>query len=376
MPKAPLQHRHITPPTQVAQRKNGQLAAAVHLPLAQLTAMAERSSQVEKSAQLATIAKRSSQVRNLTQMAEMANDANTVSHGARTPNRTGLPDQLKSGVESLSGMSLDNVRVHYNSSQPAQLNAHAYAQGTDIHLAPGQEKHLPHEAWHVVQQAQGRVKPTMQMKTGVPVNDDIGLEREADVMGAKALQGGLPAPAKHEPISLSGSVMQGVLYTTFTKHVSQKGKFLGDPAAYHIHDVGGVMHFKYGTDDHSRENFGDGGWKFVSGLEKAIETCSSYDHGTGSDVGKAEVLALMRGLLAPAKEEEARRKPKPVPVIETPVESESTTVTTGKPTRGGKGGLSKTLKAKLAKREEEEAAATTPKEEKKEATGGADDDFW
>src|SRR5215470_10506123 len=32
---------------------------------------------------------------------------------APPPNRTGLPDQLKSGVESLSGVSLDNVKVHY-----------------------------------------------------------------------------------------------------------------------------------------------------------------------------------------------------------------------------------------------------------------------
>ena len=104
------------------------------------------------------------------------------------PNNTGLPDNLKAGVESLSGLSLDNVKVHYNSSEPAQLNAHAYAQGTDIHLGPGQEQHLPHEAWHVVQQAQGRVKPTMQMKDGVGVNDEKRLEKEAYVMGAKALQ--------------------------------------------------------------------------------------------------------------------------------------------------------------------------------------------
>ena len=103
------------------------------------------------------------------------------------PNRTGLPDNLKSGVESLSGIPIDNVHVHYNSTQPAQFNALAYAQGNDIHLAPGQEQHLPHEAWHVVQQAQGRVKPTMQMKDGVSVNDDQGLEYEADVMGARAM---------------------------------------------------------------------------------------------------------------------------------------------------------------------------------------------
>ncbi len=106
------------------------------------------------------------------------------------PNQTGLPDNLKTGIENLSGYSLDNVRVHYNSSKPAQLRALAYTQGTDIHVAPGQEKHLPHEAWHVVQQMQGRVKPTMQMKGKVDVNDDAGLEKEADEMGVQALTAG------------------------------------------------------------------------------------------------------------------------------------------------------------------------------------------
>jgi hypothetical protein len=106
----------------------------------------------------------------------------------RKKNTTGMPDSLKSGVENLSGLSMDDVQVHYNSDKPSQLQAHAYAQGTDIHIAPGQEKHLPHEAWHVVQQKQGRVQPTMQMMGKVNVNDDAGLENEADVMGAKAMQ--------------------------------------------------------------------------------------------------------------------------------------------------------------------------------------------
>ncbi|WP_372948285.1 DUF4157 domain-containing protein [Mariniphaga sp.] len=103
-------------------------------------------------------------------------------------NDTGLPDNLKSGIESLSGLTMDDVQVHFNSDKPESMQAHAYAQGTDIHLAPGQEKHLPHEAWHVVQQKQGRVKPTMQLQGKVNVNDDKGLEKEADVMGGKALQ--------------------------------------------------------------------------------------------------------------------------------------------------------------------------------------------
>jgi len=103
------------------------------------------------------------------------------------PNRTGMPEGLKSGIESMSGMDLSDVRVHANSDSPARIDALAYAQGNDIHLAPGQEQHLPHEAWHVVQQRQGRVQPTLQM-AGVGVNDDVALESEADAMGAKALQ--------------------------------------------------------------------------------------------------------------------------------------------------------------------------------------------
>jgi hypothetical protein len=110
----------------------------------------------------------------------------------RKPNKTGLPDNLKSGIEHLSGYSMDDVKVHYNSNKPAQLNAHAYAQGTDIHLASGQEKHLPHEAWHVVQQKQGRVQPTMQLKNKININDDDGLEREADVIGDQIFQKKVP----------------------------------------------------------------------------------------------------------------------------------------------------------------------------------------
>lgn len=99
----------------------------------------------------------------------------------------GLPRSLRRGVENLSGVALDNVKVHYNSAKPAQVQAQAYAQGSEIHLAPGQERHLAHEVWHVVQQRQGRVAPTTQMKQGgTAINDDVQLEHEADVMGNKA----------------------------------------------------------------------------------------------------------------------------------------------------------------------------------------------
>ena len=132
----------------------------------------------------------SPQAKQKTQLQAMADNYTAQQHQPiqKKENNTGLPDSLKAGIENLSGYSMSDVKVHHNSDKPAQLQAHAYAQGTDIHLGPGQEKHLPHEAWHVVQQKQGRVKPTMQMQGKVNVSDDIGLEREADSMGAKAMQ--------------------------------------------------------------------------------------------------------------------------------------------------------------------------------------------
>ncbi|MGA1870253.1 MAG: DUF4157 domain-containing protein [bacterium] len=61
-------------------------------------------------------------------------------------NTRGLPEKLESGIENLSGYSMDDVKVHYNSDKPAQLQANAYTQGADIHIRAGAEKHLPHEA--------------------------------------------------------------------------------------------------------------------------------------------------------------------------------------------------------------------------------------
>ena len=139
------------------------------------------------------------------------------------PNNTGLPDNLKSGIENLSGHSMDDVKVHYNSDKPAQLKAHAYAQGTDIHISPGQEQHLPHEAWHVVQQKQGRVEPTTQLKGKVNINDNTGLEKEADVMGDKAVQAGNTGEVASQYVQMKtttgndSGVVQRVVYQDMSK---------------------------------------------------------------------------------------------------------------------------------------------------------------
>ncbi len=138
-------------------------------------------------------------------------------------NSTGLPNTLKDNVESMSGENLDDVKVHYNSSEPAKVGAHAFAQGSNIHLGPGQEQHLPHEAWHTVQQKQGRVTPTKQLK-GKKINDQDELEKEADVMGEKAANGSAGPPASNLSNS-SGSaqnIIQRYPIDPFTSSLTQE----------------------------------------------------------------------------------------------------------------------------------------------------------
>ena len=152
------------------------------------TTYAQRQSPAQKkdAPSASSVLDASSQSESLQRKADMANGTAQRVETPR-PNNTGMPDNLKAGIESLSGFSMDDVRVHYNSSKPATVQALAYTQGTDIHVAPGQEKHLPHEAWHVAQQMAGRVAPTTNIN-GMPVNDNAALEHEADVMGEKAVQ--------------------------------------------------------------------------------------------------------------------------------------------------------------------------------------------
>ncbi len=46
----------------------------------------------------------------------------------------------------------------------------ALAHGADVDLAPRQERYLPHEAAHVLQQRQGRVAPAGNLLADVPIN--------------------------------------------------------------------------------------------------------------------------------------------------------------------------------------------------------------
>lgn len=111
----------------------------------------------------------------------------------REENKTGLPDEAKTGMEAAFGADFSDVRVHSSSPKAPAVGALAYTQGNEVHFAPGQfspdtstgRQLLGHELAHVVQQREGRVAPTTQV-AGMPVNDNHGLEAEADAAGRQA----------------------------------------------------------------------------------------------------------------------------------------------------------------------------------------------
>lgn len=71
-----------------------------------------------------------------------------------------LPPDVRSKMERAFGTDLSQVRVHPNSTQASTTGAKAFAQGNEIHFAPGAfqpetrqgKELLAHELAHVVQQ--------------------------------------------------------------------------------------------------------------------------------------------------------------------------------------------------------------------------------
>jgi Domain of unknown function (DUF4157) len=154
--------------------------------------------------------------------------------GAPAPDRgTGMPAAVQAKMERAFGADFSAVRIHDGTDAQA-AGALAYAQGTDIHFAPGQyDPHSPrgqellgHELAHVVQQAQGRVRAPAQGK-GLAVNSDPALEREADRMGERAARGevmdGAPAvrPASSRGVPLQRKTAVGLMTDVATSDISR-----------------------------------------------------------------------------------------------------------------------------------------------------------
>lgn len=165
MRKVEAQHRNTQNQSPAKQSNRGLAMASPHgEQIAQLEAMIEASPQLSKLAHVAAMVKNSPQATAQRRMMNMIHnsprmtaqrkaiavihknsqvtvqrlqpDTGTVAQrneAPAKPNNAGLPDNLKNGIESMSSMTMDNVRVHYNSSQPVRLNNHrAYVASPNL----------------------------------------------------------------------------------------------------------------------------------------------------------------------------------------------------------------------------------------------------
>jgi hypothetical protein len=113
----------------------------------------------------------------------------------KSSSSSGMPDETLNKMSSSFGTDFSDVNIHSDSKSATDAGALAYTQGNDIHFAPGQydpssqsgQELLGHELTHVQQQREGRVQANNEVN-GMPLNDDKGLEAEADEGGRMAVQ--------------------------------------------------------------------------------------------------------------------------------------------------------------------------------------------
>ncbi|MFN6945844.1 MAG: DUF4157 domain-containing protein [Cytophagaceae bacterium] len=221
--------------------------------------------------------KKSTQLQAVEEEVQMKSDSSTK-----------MPEDVQAKMENSFGADFSNVNIHVG-EKASSVGALAYAQGNDIHFAPGQynpetqsgQELLGHELTHVVQQRQGRVQATTQAK-GIAVNDDPALENEADVMGKKA--------AQNEKANIAGHTRSNVQ----AKKVAQKSddqealdRIASQQAIYEF----AAHHLAYETEGYelSKEEF-----KFLYSAGYDPNTISWYGRTGGGVRGFQAVLIPSR----------------------------------------------------------------------------------
>jgi predicted chitinase len=184
---------------------------------------------------------------------QLKENQNSPATQLKAENESAQPKQLKAPAFSLSaspaqmkqdeggnvlgkmgqamGEDFSGVNIHANSSQASDMGALAYAQGNDVHFAPGQynptstsgQELIGHELAHVKQQREGRVQAN-NVKDGTPINDDRSLEKEADTMGAKAAQFKADPSAAQAPAT-SGKSSDGPVQRKAVAQLAGNEKF-------------------------------------------------------------------------------------------------------------------------------------------------------
>lgn len=112
-----------------------------------------------------------------------------------------LPSGVRAAMERSFGQSFSDVRVHPGSKQAQDMGVRAYAQGNDIHFAPGayapethEGKHLiAHELAHVVQQRGGAAE---QPVTSPEAEAENAADAAAAGKPAKVSRGAVPFGTK------------------------------------------------------------------------------------------------------------------------------------------------------------------------------------
>lgn len=113
---------------------------------------------------------------------------------------TGIPFQMQRHFEGISGFSLADVQVSYNSNRSAQLNVLAHTQRNRAYIAPKQERCLSYELGYIVPQKQefseelshSQNSDTLQLYCGSEVYTSESGSNLLHYIGKDAPDGGMP----------------------------------------------------------------------------------------------------------------------------------------------------------------------------------------
>lgn len=214
--------------------------------------------------------------------------------------KTGIPAQMKAKFERSSGFSFDDVRVHYNSEKPAQLHAHAYTQGSEVFVAPGQEKHLPHELGHVVQQKSNEVKPTGEVG-GMPLNDDEAMESGADKLAEEAESSEEPDEAENlDEAPLQAKAKDGgVVQMNASEEAYNWTAGLASSILTGVGLIGAAVSFGYSKHNARKHKYIDEIEKYADAAcdarEEQIAAKEVYDNSDGLEKAKAKADVIKLG---------------------------------------------------------------------------------
>ena len=99
-----------------------------------------------------------------------------------------LPNKLLFAAKSLTGLSLENVDVIYDSPKTEQYQSDGFVKNNEIHLAKGNKGLIGHETWHMIQRIQNRVRTGEKTNPHFTINKNKNLENEAHIMGDKLMR--------------------------------------------------------------------------------------------------------------------------------------------------------------------------------------------